>query len=87
MIGARLCPICKTPMAYIQETERMGEERRILRYYKCPACGARVIDEVLRIRKVNGSVIITLEQNGSGKIIHHQRHPRRQRHIKARKTR
>lgn len=74
-----LCPRCKAPMAYIQEIERVGDERRITRYYKCPACGTKILDEVIRIHRVNGSVVIMVEQNGHGKIIQPQR-TRRHRH-------
>jgi transcriptional regulator NrdR family protein len=85
MVGVKLCPICKTPMVYIQETERAGDERRIVRYYKCPACGTRVIDEVLKVRRVNGSIVILIEQNGSGKVIQSQRPQRRQKPSRIRK--
>ena len=57
-----LCPNCKVPMVYVQEVERVGNERRIVRYYKCPACGAKIMDEVLKIIRVNGSVKLIAEQ-------------------------
>jgi len=77
MSRPRICPICKTPMAYIQESEAIGGEKRLTRYYKCPACGAKIVDEVLRVVRVNGEVRIIIEQNGSGKLIRPQRAPRR----------
>lgn len=80
-----LCPRCKAPMAYIQEIERVGDERRITRYYKCPACGTKILDEVIRIYRVNGSVVIMVEQNGHGKIIQPQRIRRHRPHRRNRR--
>ncbi|MCE4601587.1 MAG: hypothetical protein F7C08_01845 [Desulfurococcales archaeon] len=54
-----LCPRCRIPMEYTLETEKSSNgHRRLIRYYKCPACGTQITDE-----------IITIESNGSAEII------------------
>jgi len=61
----KLCPHCKIPMVYVQEVERSGTERRIVRYYKCPLCGLRQLDEVMKIVRTNGSVEIIISPTQS----------------------
>ncbi len=52
-----LCPKCKIPMEYTLETEKSSNGvRRLIRYYKCLACGTRIIDEVIIINP-NGKLI------------------------------
>ena len=54
-----LCPRCKIPMEYTLETEKSSNgHRRLVRYYKCPACGTQITDEV-----------ITIESNGGPEIL------------------
>lgn len=58
--GARpvLCPRCKVPMVYMMEAEKNSSGRRITRYYKCPACGTKIIVEKLLVKYVDGKVKI-----------------------------
>jgi Zn-finger nucleic acid-binding protein len=62
---AKLCPRCKIPMVYVQEVEKSGSERRVVRYYKCPLCGLKLLDEVMKIIRVNGSVKIIISPTES----------------------
>ncbi len=55
--GRVLCPTCKIPMVYMSEAERVGGETRITRYYVCPACKRRIIDEKIIVNR-NGDKII-----------------------------
>ncbi|MEB3816970.1 MAG: hypothetical protein LRS46_03410 [Desulfurococcales archaeon] len=61
-----LCPRCHVPMSYIQESERRGVERRIERYYRCPICGLKIVDEILRVIKINGSIRLVVEKYVDG---------------------
>jgi len=71
-----LCPRCKVPMDYLSETEKSisGNRRvtKITRYYKCPVCGRRILDEVLIIRNGENSIIIESHTNGARKILKRQ---------------
>ncbi len=53
-----LCPRCRIPMDYVSESERMGNERRITRYYVCPACRTKVLDERIVVRSDTTSVLV-----------------------------
>ncbi|MCE4598823.1 MAG: hypothetical protein F7C81_01320 [Desulfurococcales archaeon] len=68
--GRMLCPVCKIPMDYAMETEKNSNgERRITRYYLCPACGTRVIDEQLLITIEENTVKVLVLGNGKQTII------------------
>jgi predicted RNA-binding Zn-ribbon protein involved in translation (DUF1610 family) len=55
--GITRCPRCGTPMIYLVEKEKNGKgEARITRYFRCPVCGTKIIDEVIMLRPVNGSI-------------------------------
>ena len=55
--GRVLCPQCKVATLYTSETERKNSSyTRIIRYYKCPACWGRIIDEEVIVTS-NGSLI------------------------------
>ncbi|MEB3787665.1 MAG: phage terminase large subunit family protein [Desulfurococcales archaeon] len=57
-----LCPRCRIPMEYMFETERYSDgSRRLVRYYRCPACGTKVIDEQAIVSNHNGVVRVTFE--------------------------
>ena len=59
--GQILCPQCKIPMEYTLETEKSSNgTRKLIRYYKCPACGTQVTDEVIIIES-NGNASIILK--------------------------
>ncbi len=57
-----LCPRCRIPMEYMFETERYSDgSRRLMRYYRCPACGTKVIDEQAVVSNHNGVIRVTFE--------------------------
>ena len=62
-----LCPRCRVPMDYVSESERMGSERRITRYYVCPACRTKMLDERIVVRVDTTKVIITAYDYSNGK--------------------
>ena len=55
--GRVLCPTCKIPMVYMSEAERVGGETRITRYYICPACKRKIVDEKIIVTR-NGDKIV-----------------------------
>ncbi len=68
--GEVLCPRCKVPMDYLIELEKLASgERRITRYYRCPVCGTRIIDEKYAVRFEDGRIVITSLLNGQPRII------------------
>jgi len=79
-----LCPYCKVPMEYHSEVERTGERRRVSRYYRCPVCGAKIVDDVFEVRRApDGSLIIRHYVNGVGAVVGGR--PRRPRRAGARR--
>lgn len=69
---AVLCPRCKIPMDYVMEAEKVGGERRLTRYYQCPACRTKILDERITIKSNTKYLIITIldySSNGSRPII------------------
>jgi C4-type Zn-finger protein len=51
----KYCPKCKAPMELIIEKSPGPQESiRISYFYKCKACGTRVDDAVLLMKKVEG---------------------------------
>ena len=60
----KLCPRCKVETRFMIEAELMGSTKRILRYYKCPVCGAKYINERVTISRVNGGVRVVFEELG-----------------------
>ncbi len=68
--GRLLCPVCRIPMDYAMETEKNSNgERRITRYYKCPACGSRIIDEQLLVKTEGSMVKVLVLSNGKPTIV------------------
>lgn len=65
-----LCPRCKVPMSYLMEAEKNSREKRITRYYRCPACGTKVIVERLLVRIVDGRIKIYNMMAGDREIIY-----------------
>ncbi len=53
-----LCARCKVPMDYILEVERVGFERVVSGFYKCPACGYRILDEKATVRRLDDMVVL-----------------------------
>ncbi len=58
-----VCPRCGTRMTYRIEAELgNGNGRTVYYYYRCPRCGYRLQDLVVRVKRNNGSpmmVVIT----------------------------
>ncbi|BBG23923.1 hypothetical protein [Sulfuracidifex tepidarius] len=52
------CPRCRVKMEFLVEAELGDSSKTIKYFYKCPACGARVLDQEVRTRKDNEKVII-----------------------------
>ncbi|MCE4628316.1 MAG: hypothetical protein F7C34_04120 [Desulfurococcales archaeon] len=74
------CPKCGAPMAYLVEKEKNGSGIiKITRYYRCPACGTKVIDEQLLIEPSNG-VLKIIRLDIKRKIIYSNNTARRRRH-------
>ncbi|QIW24260.1 hypothetical protein EWF20_08960 [Sulfolobus sp. S-194] len=58
-----LCPKCNIKMDFIAEAENSSDGNKIVRYfYRCPACGTRLNDEIINIKKENDSMIIKISQ-------------------------
>jgi len=65
-----LCPRCKVVMEYLIEVEKLASgERRVTRYYRCPVCGTKIIDEKYAIRPENGMIRIISLTNGEKRVI------------------
>ena len=62
--GVVLCPRCKIPMEYVSVTEKGSEGARILRYYRCPACHTRLIDERIDVVRVDGGFKVRIVVDG-----------------------
>ena len=62
--GRVLFPRCRIPMEYMSVTEKDSRGARILRYYKCPACHTRVVDERIEVRREGGSVKLVIVSDG-----------------------
>ncbi|MEB3759719.1 MAG: hypothetical protein GSR72_07280 [Desulfurococcales archaeon] len=70
------CPICKVPMMYLMEKEKKSSgEIRITRFYRCPVCGTKIIDERLLLKPVNGSIVVYSLSNGERQIIYSRPRP------------
>lgn len=74
------CPKCGAPMAYLVEKEKNGTGIvKITRYYRCPACGTKVIDEQILIEPSDG-VLKIIRLNIKRKIIYGNNSSRRRRY-------
>jgi DNA-directed RNA polymerase subunit RPC12/RpoP len=72
------CPKCGALMAYLVEKEKNGKgEIRITRYYRCPVCGTKVIDERILVKPVDGKIQVFSLTNGKRQIIYSVRKPLR----------
>lgn len=71
-----LCPVCGSEMDYVIEVEKTGSVRRITRYYRCPACGTKIIDEKFEVRLEEDKIIVRSLINGAKPVIKGRR-PRR----------
>ena len=64
--GSVLCPWCRIPMDYVMESERLGGERRLARYYQCPACRAKILDERITIKATAASLLVRVVDYSNG---------------------
>ncbi len=64
-----VCPYCKVPMEYYMEVEKLGGTRRITRYYRCPVCSAKLIDEVLEVSYMEDRVVVRILSNGVRRLV------------------
>ncbi|MCX8165334.1 MAG: hypothetical protein RMI00_00615 [Sulfolobales archaeon] len=64
-----LCPRCKTEMTLISEIERSNGVRHINRYYRCPACTLRLMDESYRITEDGERLLLRVIQDEKRPII------------------
>jgi len=62
--GVVLCPRCKIPMEYVSVTEKSSSSVKVLRYYRCPSCHTRVIDERIDIVKSDGGYKVRIVVDG-----------------------
>ena len=76
MVSGILCPVCGSEMDYVIEVEKTGSVRRITRYYRCPVCGTKIIDEKFEVRVEGEAVIVRSLINGEKPVIRGRR-PRR----------
>ena len=58
--GEVLCPKCRIPTSYVSETEKSNGETRIVRYYKCPACWGKILDEEVTVAKWDDRVEVRI---------------------------
>lgn len=62
--GHVLCPRCRIPMEYMSVTEKDSRGARILRYYRCPACHTRVVDERIEVKKERELIKLVIISDG-----------------------
>ncbi|BAA79598.2 hypothetical protein APE_0628.1 [Aeropyrum pernix K1] len=76
--GSVVCPRCRIPMYYASETVKEGGRHRITRFYVCPSCKLKLVDE--RIVVIPSSSTVEVEVAGDRKTIYRQHvdRPRRQ---------
>jgi DNA-directed RNA polymerase subunit RPC12/RpoP len=54
------CPRCRIKMEFLVEAE-LGQASKTIKYfYKCPACGTRILDQEVRTRRDNDKVVIDI---------------------------
>ncbi|MCE4610790.1 MAG: hypothetical protein F7B17_02325 [Desulfurococcales archaeon] len=69
--GHVLCPRCRIPMYYGSEKVRDSNGTRITRYYQCPACKSKLVDERIEVKvegegltllfRLDGKTVITVK--------------------------
>ena len=62
--GKLLCPRCKVPMLYASERVRDSRGTRITRYYLCPACRSKLVDERMEVAEAGGMVEVRVTVDG-----------------------
>ncbi|EZQ06893.1 MULTISPECIES: hypothetical protein [Acidianus] len=54
-----LCPKCGVKMEFMAEAETGNDGKTIKYFYRCPACGTKIIGSTIEIKKgENSSVLI-----------------------------
>ncbi len=79
--GVVLCPRCKIPMEYVSVTEKSGEGAKILRYYRCPACHTRLIDERIDVVRVDEGFKVKVTVDGKT-VISFAKHTRKRKTVR-----
>lgn len=64
-----LCPRCKTEMSYVTEVERSDGSKQVFRYYRCPACTLRLLDESYTITEEGERLVLKLRQGNRRPIV------------------
>lgn len=64
-----LCPRCKTEMRYVTEVGRSDGSKQVFRYYYCPACSLRLLDESFRVTIDGEAVVIRFSQGSRRPIV------------------
>ena len=72
-----LCPHCKIAMEYVTETERLGGVVRITRYYRCPACGTKLLDQKVTVKRDAGAILVSVTSYDGKKPVIAVARPRR----------
>ncbi len=58
-----LCRRCGNSLAFIVESESLSDgTRRIKTYYRCVACGVKVDDELIVIRKNGDKLLVEIKE-------------------------
>ncbi len=60
---ANLCPRCRLVLEYRVEVELgNGGKQVVTYYYRCPRCGYRRADLSVTVRRVNGAIVLEVEE-------------------------
>jgi C4-type Zn-finger protein len=54
------CPRCGVYMDLLAESESMSGEKVIRYFYRCPACGYRLSASVIKVKKEDDSVVLSI---------------------------
>jgi C4-type Zn-finger protein len=63
-----LCPRCRTSMEYMSEVERSGEVV-VSYFYRCPACGFRVLDERVAVKGLGDGLLLEVHRHTGRKLL------------------
>ena len=58
--GEVLCPKCRIPTSYVSETEKSNGTARVVRYYKCPACWGKLLDEEVTVNRIGDRIEVRI---------------------------
>ncbi|AWR97699.1 hypothetical protein DFR86_09160 [Acidianus sulfidivorans JP7] len=57
-----LCPKCGIRMEFMAESESSGNKKEVRYFYRCPACGTRIIGSTMEITKKDNDIVIKILQ-------------------------